>query len=451
MLPFMPFVRRRGNHVAIVHGSRNPETKKVEQRVLVSLHSKREANAAIGRTADGSDQRLFRHLLEDRFPELRFSWPDLDPRIAELAEDLPDFGVREEDDTFRTALTTFARRLVATNPQELDSARNLLELHRDQLEWIARLIEWRLTLLDRTEASKWSQDRFGWRLALGAETVDPEIEEEASNLMESGDLERAESIFMLLTEAYPDYAEGWNYLGLISLQLHELPDALACFEKTEQIGRTLFPKRIRKDEYWTRLETRPYMRGLSNQCITLLRMRRYGDVKRIASQLRDECGDDVGADSHLAAACLCLGEWQRALELATRLAEIMPSESLVASFAAYELGITDLAKARFAHALANAPRTVGIVLGKNTGRAESYTEVKDAQGGLSLRHALGGYMEARSTKTKRFFSRAWSAQSELRDEVIAIEREIDSLRNSNPARHREVFDRLNRLRSWPAS
>ena len=44
----MPYVRKHGSQIAIVHGERDPETSQVQQRVLFTLYSRPEADAALG-------------------------------------------------------------------------------------------------------------------------------------------------------------------------------------------------------------------------------------------------------------------------------------------------------------------------------------------------------------------------------------------------------------------
>ena len=98
-----------------------------------------------------------------------------------------------------------------------------------------------------------------------------------------------------VVDAYPSYAEGWNYLGLIALRRGELKEALAHFEMTDKVGRTLFPERIAKKDYWGRHGTRPYMRGVRNQWSALNRLGRDAKALKIAERLDRECGDDLSA------------------------------------------------------------------------------------------------------------------------------------------------------------
>ena len=64
----MSDVRRNGNQLAVVHRTRNPDTKKVEQQTLFTLYSKAEALVAIG-----SERGQFQHMLEMDNPNMKFN------------------------------------------------------------------------------------------------------------------------------------------------------------------------------------------------------------------------------------------------------------------------------------------------------------------------------------------------------------------------------------------
>ena len=449
----MPYIRRRGSHLAIVHGARHPETKQVEQEVLMTLHSKAEALAALGKTSDANAQPMFRRWMERRHPDVRFAWTELDRRLDEMKDELPDLAPSRQDRAlggFRETLLAFARHIMSADPQTLDSARELFNANRVELEWLTDLIDGRLEAAERAEPSEWSQDPFGWRLVLGDCDVDPHVEEEVAGMYERGELNRAERIFTLLVEAYPKYAEGHNYLGLIELERGNLKKALAHFEETETIGRTLFPRRIAKRDYWNRLETRPYMRGLQNQWIVLHRLGRYAKALDVAERLDRECGDDITAAVYRAATYLGTGEWRLAQEAAVFVAGIYPSESLIAALAAFELGERDVARARFVHPVLNAPRTVAITLGKRMPEPRNGIEARDHNDGVVMRANLGGYLEKRSRGAKPFFDALWKDAeiAKLRDEIVDTEQRKDELGRADEALHTRLFRRLHEMRSW---
>jgi tetratricopeptide (TPR) repeat protein len=449
----MPYVRRRGSHLAIVHGARHPETKQVEQEVLMTLHSKAEALAALGKTSDANAQPMFRRWMERRHPDVRFAWTELDRRLEEMKDELPDLAPSRQDRAlggFRETLLAFARHIMNADPQTLDSARELFDANRVELEWLTDLIDRRLESAERSEPSEWSQDPFGWRLVLGDYDVDPQVEEEVAGLYERGELDRAERIFNLLVDAYPKYAEGHNYLGLIELERGNLKNALARFETTAKIGRTLFPKRIAKRDYWNRLETRPYMRGLRNQWVVLHRLGRYAKALDVAERLDRECGDDITAAVYRAATYLGTGEWGLAYGAALFVAVIFPSESLIVALAAFELGERDVARVRFVHAMLNAPRTVAIALGKRMPVPRNWVEARDHNAGVVMREQLCGYLDKRSRGAKQFFDALWKdAEFEkLRDEIVDTECQKDALDRADEASYMKLFRRLDEMRSW---
>lgn len=74
-----------------------------------------------------------------------------------------------------------------------------------------------------------------------------DVEEQAAELWEKRDLQRAEPVFRLLGECFPEDPECHNYLGLIALEQGRLDDAAFRFRKTIELGRRMFPKRIAKE------------------------------------------------------------------------------------------------------------------------------------------------------------------------------------------------------------
>ena len=45
----MAYIRRRGNQLLLVHGTRDKNTQKVYQEILFTIYSKREARAILGK------------------------------------------------------------------------------------------------------------------------------------------------------------------------------------------------------------------------------------------------------------------------------------------------------------------------------------------------------------------------------------------------------------------
>ena len=146
----MAYVRQRGSQLLIVHGERDPDTKKVEQRVLFTIYSKAEALEALGRRGERGPG-FFEALLEHQYPELRFNWSKIRGAIEEKLEVLPDLYEYRETrlrSRFRQGMCDFARQLILADPQWLISSAQLIQGERHALEFLGRLIEWRLKLCD---------------------------------------------------------------------------------------------------------------------------------------------------------------------------------------------------------------------------------------------------------------------------------------------------------------
>lgn len=444
----MPYVRERGNHLAIVHGARHPTTKKVEQQVLFTIHSKEEARAAI----DGSSQRLggrsLRHLLEVRYPGIRFEWDELCRSLDEMKSCLPDTAPPRENHVFRDFrenLLGFARQLAFADPQSLTSARDLLAAQRVELTWVAELLRWRLDMLAHARDNEFTHDPFGWALALRRPEVPGELEEMAAESWEKGDLDTSEKIFGLLVEAFPSYAEGWNYLGLIALRRGEHDSAIEQFERTIRIGRTLFPKRIPKSDYWLNLATRPYMRGLTNIATAFTRAGRYDDALAAAQRIEAECGDQETARRHRLLVFLNRGDWDLVKEEGLPIPERDTNDSLLAGLAAVEREEIPLARTELVTAILGAPRTVAVVLDFRTTEPQTFPETEDHNQGVELCASLASYLTKRNAKSKRFTRQLWQHPllDSLRHEIETLERKRMVVTNSD----RRSFERLTEIRS----
>jgi tetratricopeptide (TPR) repeat protein len=438
------YVRMRGNQVAIVQGARHPKTKKVEQEVLFTLYSKAEAKEALGKEAS-----RFRMMLEQRHPNVRFNWDELRRGIAENLDALPenyDYRSTRLQDRFKTDLARFAKQVVLADPEHLAASAELLRAHRGQLEYLRELLDWRLTTPD-AEPHEYNRDNeFLWRFEMRGDDVPPDVEEHASAFFERGEYEKARAAFGLLTAAFDDYADGHNKLGLIALEEGKVDEAIVHFERTVEIGRRVLPKRIAKDSWWTDLDTRPFMRGLGNLALAQNQAGRYDDALTTCRRLETECHDDITAASHRAAVFLNTRKWQHALDAALHIHQVHPSESLIAAFAAFELGRQAEARKWFLHAMLNAPRTVGLVLGMKLQRPSTGLDAEDHNGGVGMSLAIDGYLRGRRPAARRFFDELWkdSRVTGWRNELAECSRRWSSDRSG---KDRGPFDSLSRMRS----
>lgn len=444
----MAYVRTRGDQLAIVHGEREPETGKVEQRILFTLYSKAEALEALGRRNPTSAER-FRDLLERQHPDVMFNWKKIRQGISEHLDVLPElyeYRSARLRSRFRKDLCAFTRQLILADPQDLISAAQLIQEHQHELEYLADLIQWRLKLR-KQEQDKWNADNsFYWHFALRGSEVPPDTEEHAAGFYERGEYDRAEAVFRLLVDCFDRYAEGHNYLGLIALERGKLEEAVTHFQKTIELGRKLFPRRIGRKRYWSELSTRPYMRGLRNLTLTLNRAGRYDEALALCDRLERECGDDLTALSVRSAIYLNTRRWQLAADAAVCLHELYASESFTAAFALFELGHAEEAFAYFLHAALNHPRAARMLLRVKINGPNARHEAIDHNAGVDLIRQLHGFLSKQSPLSRRFF-----ATIGRNPRVTALLDEIESFverwYNRDPAGERETFERMNRLHS----
>ena len=85
----MPYVRTRGNQLAIVHGERESGSGKVQQRILFTVYSRAEAFEILGRGSSAGRSR-FEDLLQRQFPQLKFSWKKINRDIEKNLTCLPE-------------------------------------------------------------------------------------------------------------------------------------------------------------------------------------------------------------------------------------------------------------------------------------------------------------------------------------------------------------------------
>jgi tetratricopeptide (TPR) repeat protein len=442
----MPYVRKRGKQLVIVQGKRDPETRKVAQQILFTIYSKAEAQQILGQS-NGDLASQFHYLIENQYPDVRFNWRKLNDAILSNIHVLPDLYQYKETrlrSRFRGDLCAFARQLMLTDPQDLMAASHLIEEHVVELEYLVQLIQWRLALR-KQEPNQWNADNpFYWRFILQGPKVPPDIEEEVAGFYKKGDYDRAKVLFRLLIDCFDDYAEGYNYLGLIALHQEKLEEAIGHFQKTIETGRKHFPKKIPRKRYWSDLSTRPYMRGLRNLTIALSRSGRYEDALMLCDRLEKECMDEVSATTYRAIAYLNLGHYNQAADSALKIKDFDPSESLVAGFAIYELGRTEDALAVFLHGALNYPWAARVILGVGTDPPQSRHEASDHNAGFDIRRDLNGYLQKQGRKTRDFFKGMVE-----NGRVGALLNEMDLVvrrwRDQHPTGEREAFDRMRQM------
>ncbi len=444
----MPYLRKRGRQLVLVHGQRSPSGGQVEQRVLFVFFSQAEAKDALGDGEAGMDAG-FRILLEEQYPQIRFDWKKIRRQIASSLGGLPPEYEGHEVDRragFRKDLGAFVRRLVLTDPRESPAAATILREHWMELEYVVDHIQGHLKLAQHPKLTHWKDRGSRWRFAeLGSE-VPSDAEEQAAGYFERGEFDRAETVFKLLVENFDRYAEGYNYLGLIALRRGRLKEAVLWFEKTVQVGRNLFPARLGRSHYWTKLETRPYMRGLSNLAYALGAVGRQKEALEICDRLEGECGDEFRASSHRAALFLGMGKWSEAAEQAEPLVELHPSESFVAAFAYSEMKRWEEALASFLHGALNHPDAAPLLAGRPPKNPTNYHEQEDQAVGRNLRTGLSGYFSRQSPASRGFFRRTIE-HARIRALIAEIKAVKAKRRKAHRSGDRKPYARLQEMHS----
>jgi len=399
----MAYVRTHGNQLAIVHGERDPHTRKVHQRVLFTICSKPEALAALGRSDDAWH---LDHMLERRHPQIRFDWDKIRAGIEERMDSLPDiypYRAGEVLGRFRNDLCAFTRQLGLADPRSMYSAAEVLREHRLELEYVRDLIDWRLTVCDQ-EPSEWNGDNaFYWRRRLQANDVPPEAIEEMANLFMEREFDRVKALAQLFIDCYDDYAEGYTYLGLVAQERGEREQAIEHFRRAMIEGRKLFPKRLAKKHYWSDHHTRPYIRAMRYLAVALQRLGQYDEALTVCDRLDEECGDTYAAASFRADIFLNMGRWAEAKKAAMCLVGIWPEHAYIAAFASLEMGDREAAVEWFMHGALNHPRAGKVLLGLRSKRPQSPHQQRDLNTGVSQIENLHAFLGRVSRRSRAFF------------------------------------------------
>jgi len=430
--------------VAVVHGARDPETKKVDQKILFTFYSKAEALAALG-----EQQHFFRQIVEDEHPEIRLNWRKIDKGIEEHMNVLPDlYAYKQErvEGRFRSALVGFTKELLLNDPQSMVSSARLLQANRAELEYVQKLIDWRLRLCEQEE-SRWNQDNpFYWRTVSRRSEVCVEAWEALSELYLESKYDEAEALARLLIECWPNFAEGWNYLGLIAMDCDDLETAVDHFEKAAKVGRTLFPKRIRKDMWWTDHATRPYIRALVYESQAQTRLGEHSKALSLCDRLEKECHQDITAADERVSVYLNAGLWEQAEQAARYVHKIYPAQNIPLALALFELGDKQNAIVHFLNGALRFPTAAQMVCGMRTSEPKHAHEARDHNQGVGLLRDLVGYLDKRSRASKTFFRALLNhpTVNALIEESVQVRLNWSQDRSGN----RKWFERMTELESF---
>lgn len=446
----MAYVRKKGNQLAIVHGERDPATGEVVQNTLFTFFSKAEAYRAIGR--GGKDQSLyFQHLMQDEYPSIKFDWKAINKGINDHLDVLPDLAPYREQRlvvNFKESLCAFTRELVQSDPQGQVSSARLLSEHKLQLEFLREVIDMKLLLIIPEENQFNGDNEFFWRQSMKGRGISADVEEMASNLYRDGDYEAAAAAFGLLVESFPNYAEGFNYLGLIALDSGKIELAIEYFRKTVEIGRKLFPKRIRRELYWNDLKTRPYIRGLRNLALALVHHESFDEALSVCGILDSECNDRITADCHRAAIYLNTRQWSLAEEVAIRMRSVSPMEAAIVAFSQYEQGKDLEAITNFLFAAFNNPLGIEVLVSGKCRKPKSFIAAEDYNGGIEMRTTIAPYLASRTSNRKAFFLDLLrhSEVKRLHEEVLVCTE--NHMKFKDPSKHSSNFKRWHEIKGF---
>lgn len=401
----MAYVRRHGNQIAIVSGARDKETGKVQQQILFTFYSRDEALSALG---FGTDDRKhqFQALMTEAYPTMSFDWKKIYRAIEDKLDCLPqtyENRTGESTKDLSSFINGLARRLAAGDSLTSSSGIKVLKSQETPLKALRELLDYTLTSLEHFDEADYKnpfviEDEFNWHYLLRGSEVPPDLEEWATGYFEEMDYPMAEAIFELLVAAFDNYAEGYNFLGLIALYQGEYKKAVHNFEKTVAVGRNLFPSRLSKKEYWLDHSTRPFMRGLMNLVLALTADGQYQKALLNCDRLETECGDKNTANAYRATIHLNLGNWKQVIE-SSRI-----RRDFVRSFALSELGKHKEALESFLLDAVESPHTARILLSMRKPKPNTHIAVDDHNSGLHLKEQLGGYFKRQSTTSKKLFS-----------------------------------------------
>ena len=439
----MAYVRKKGNQLAIVHGERDKETGKVVQRTLFTLYSKAEAVVALG-----DRQHWFRTIQEDDNPQIRFDWKKIDQGIDANMDVLPDLYTYKEErveSRFREGLCAFTKELLLADPQSLVASARVLQANRHELEWVKRLIDWRLQLCEQEE-SEFNQDNpFFWKAAGRRSEVPPDQWEELGELYSKRDYDRCEALARLLTDCWPNFARGHDYLGLIAMDRGRLEDAVEHFEGAIEVGRAGFSKRIPRDMWWTDIDTRPYIRAICHLAMALNRMGKYDKALAQCDRLEQECHQDLTAADVRLPILLNAGLWEQAVRAGEYTCRVYPQNSFPLAYAYYEAGDRPQAVEHFLMGAMHHPRTARMLCDQEVPQPETYDQAGDQRQGFDLWTELEAYTEGPGAEAVDYFTELSKgpAVTALLEEAEDVRRRWHEERGAD----RTWFERMNEMRT----
>ena len=249
----------------------------------------------------------------------------------------------------------------------------------------------------------------------------------------------AEAIFELLVTAFDNYAEGYNYLGLMALEQRQYKKAINNFEKTVAVGRNLFLRKLPKKDYWLDHSTRPFMRGMMNLILALTCEGEYKKALSLCDQFEKECGEKSSANSYRATLYLNLGDWDKVIPC------VSSDGDFVKAFALFELGNEKEALECFLLDAVESPHTARMLLNMKKPKPENFSSGEDHNAGVHLFAQLQGYWKHQSAPTKKFFG-ALAKQPDLIEMLQKLDRHIHNHSYGPRENHSQNFKEWHAMR-----
>lgn len=315
----MPFVRRRGNQIAILQGFRDAETQKVKQHLLHSIRTRAEADAIVARDPEAEGLfGEFRRLMECSYPSLQFDWERIRAEIGELRAELPEStATPAPGDRLSRATVEFVRALVEEVPDEGCLAR--LEVVSDLLRWA----------VDEREP-----DPFGWRAAFGAVTAPGALEVYSVAMRLRGEDAAAEQALRLMNDCYPDAPQSYLSLGELCIQQGQTTRAMEYLEQARRVTLGRLPPGLPRGQYLATHRARPWIEATTALAECHASRGDYDAALVLCDEARGH-GEDRTAGVR-AAIHLCREEWDEARCAAIDALQLDDRWSLVVALACAE-------------------------------------------------------------------------------------------------------------------
>jgi tetratricopeptide (TPR) repeat protein len=275
----MPFVRRKGGRVLLVHNERIAGESRVRQRELFRFSSAAELDAALS----ASKWPKWTRAIEWKERELTFDWDALKEKLAQELRGwkaAPSGGLHRRDGKVQRLATDLSEALATLSlarPADVLLVERLtpsLQALRDTLS----------RLLTSTRSQITEKENAMIRAQTGDRDSIEELFDQGMEHWWANDRRRALPVFKRVLKHDPRHADAHNHLGIASLEVRKLKHAEEHFRAAIEGGaRSL--ERHGKRVPWACIENRPYLRALGNLALALAEQRRWREALSVHEEL----------------------------------------------------------------------------------------------------------------------------------------------------------------------